>query len=65
MSGAPREHWAVTVWRNGEAILTIESNMLSGRDLSPEDVDCVRRSALHLASFIGQAPAPEPEKETT
>jgi hypothetical protein len=47
------EHWAVTVERNGEKIVTIESNCLSGRELSAEDEQTIRTAALHLLAFVG------------
>lgn len=46
------EHWAVAVSRNGEAIVTLESNCMSGRDISEEDARIVRLAAEHLRSFI-------------
>ena len=48
-----RETWAVTVERNGEQIVTLASNHLSGRDLSPEDERIIERCAEHLMAFIG------------
>jgi len=47
------QHWAVTVSRNGEEIVTIESNCLSGRELSNEDERVIRNAAEHLLSFVG------------
>lgn len=47
-------HWAVTVFRNGEEIVTIESNHLSGREISPEDEEAIRTAALNLLAFIGE-----------
>jgi len=47
------DSWAVTVERNGEQVVTIASNMLAGRDLSPEDEDTIRLAAQHLLSFVG------------
>lgn len=47
------ESWAVTVERNGEEIVTVASNHLSGRQMSDEDVRIVKVAAVHLASFIG------------
>ncbi len=46
-------HWSVSVTRDGETIVTIESNCLSGRDLSPEDEDTIRLAAKHLLAFVG------------
>lgn len=50
-------HWAVTVYRGGEPIVTIESNCLSGRDIDPEDEDAIRTAAKHLLAFIGDGSA--------
>lgn len=47
------DSWAVTVERNGEPIVTIASNCLSGRDLSPEDERIIRLAADHLRAFVG------------
>jgi hypothetical protein len=47
-------HWAVTVYRDGEPVLTIGHNELSGRDISPADEDAIRTSAHHLLAFIGE-----------
>ena len=61
-------HWAVTVWRNGDSILTMESNCLSGRDLSPDDEETIRDCGRHLLAFVGAAPrvpaAPPPTCST-
>lgn len=46
-------HWSVTVERDGEPILTIGHNHLSGRNLSPEDEDAIDRAASSLRGFIG------------
>lgn len=50
------DHWAVTVWRNGEEVVTIESNCLSGREIGADDEDAIRTAALHLLAFIGDHP---------
>lgn len=55
-------HWSVTVERNGEPIVTIESNGLSGREISAEDEDAIRAAAHHLLAFIGDG-QPEPRNE--
>jgi hypothetical protein len=47
------QHWAVTVWRNGEEIVTIETNCLSGREISDEDEKVIGIAARHLLGFIG------------
>lgn len=49
-----RPHWSVTVSRDGEEIVTIESNCLSGREISAADEDAIRTAARHLLSFIGE-----------
>lgn len=49
----PTQHWSVTVERDGEEIITIESNGLAGREISEEDERVIRVCALHLLSFIG------------
>jgi hypothetical protein len=56
----PDTHWAVTVSRGGEEIVTIESNCLSGSELSPEDEDTIRTAASHLLAFIGDPAPPSP-----
>lgn len=53
------QHWAVTVCRNGEEIVTIESNCLSGRELSVEDTKIIHRAACNLLGFIGAGQPPE------
>jgi hypothetical protein len=47
----------VTVSREGEEIVTIGSNCLSGREITPEDEAAIRTAAKHLLAFIGD-PAP-------
>lgn len=49
-------HWAVTVSRSGDEIITIESNCLSGREISAADEQTIRTAARHLLSFIGDRP---------
>ncbi len=48
-----KDHWSVTVTRNGEDVVTIESNCLSGREISPEDEAVISTAAHHLLAFIG------------
>jgi hypothetical protein len=48
------EHWGVDVRLNCERVLTIESNCLSGRDLSDEELEAVYQCALHLIGFCGR-----------
>jgi hypothetical protein len=50
------ESWAVTVERNGVQVVTIASNCLAGRDLSPADKLIIRACAEHLRAFIGISP---------
>ena len=47
-------HWAVTVYRDGEEVVTIEHACLSGRELSSEDEEAIRNAAYHLLAFIGE-----------
>ena len=47
-------HWSVTVSRNGEDIVTISSNSLSGRELDAEDEKAIRTAARHLLAFVGE-----------
>lgn len=54
------KHWSVTVERNGETVVTIESNCLSGRDLSAEDERTILLVSEHLRAFVGVA-TPEPQ----
>lgn len=51
------KHWAVSVDRDGQNIVTIESNCLSGRNLSAEDEETILGAAQSLLSFIGQPPS--------
>lgn len=53
---AARDHVAVSVYRNGELVVTIETNALAGRDLQPGDEEAIREAARHLLGFVG-APA--------
>lgn len=52
------QSWAVTVERNGEQVVTLASNCLAGRDLTPEDEHVVRMAAEHLLSFVGASSRP-------
>ena len=52
------DHWSVTVERNGERIVTIETECLAGREPSAEDEEAIRTAARHLLAFIG-APPPQ------
>lgn len=48
------DHWRVVVERNGEHVVSIEPEMLAGREISDEDEVIIRIAAEHLLSFIGQ-----------
>jgi hypothetical protein len=55
-SETTRDHWVVTVYRNGEPVVTIESNSLSGKsDLDAADEDCIRTAGRHLLAFVGES----------
>ncbi len=58
MAEKKTQHWAVSVDRNGENVVTIESRCLSGRDLSPDDEQTIRDCARQLLAFVGDAPVP-------
>jgi len=58
------DYWSVTVSRGGEHIVTIEPQMLTGREISEKDEAAIRESALNLLSFIGSQPAREPSDST-
>lgn len=66
LEAAKVEHWAVSVDANGETVLTIASNMLSGHGDIESYHDTIRTCARHLLAFIGDphpdaalsAPAP-------
>lgn len=57
MSENRHPHWRVSVETSGELIVSIETEMLAGRDLSEADEDAIRTAAHHLLAFIGD-PAP-------
>lgn len=50
------DHWSVSVWRNGDNVVTIESNFMSGRDLIDGDAEFIRNCATNLLAFVGDAP---------
>lgn len=64
------ERWGVQVFRDGQDVVTIESNHLVGRDLHPGDEDIIRLCAHQLLGFIGAAAAgslpgaPRPDRIT-
>lgn len=47
------KHWGVDVRINGKTVLTIESNCVSGRQLSFDDEETIRNCAEHLLAFVG------------
>jgi hypothetical protein len=49
----PVEHWGVDIRINGERVLSIESNSLSGIENISDYADTVRTCAEHLLAFIG------------
>jgi hypothetical protein len=54
MTNPQTTHWSVSVDRNGENLVTIESNCLSGKkDFTAEEEACIRNAAYTLLSFIG------------
>lgn len=54
--------WAVSIDVNGETVLTIGHNHLSGADDIDRHADVVRNCAQHLLAFIGgdERPTPSP-----
>lgn len=59
-SGAHR-HWRVTVETGLEKIVCIETECLSGRELSDADEATIREAAHHLLAFVGATiPASQP-----
>lgn len=58
-----KDHVSVTVYRNGESVVTIETNCLSGRDISQADEEAIRWAAHNLLGFIGEPDSPVREDE--
>ena len=58
-----KRHWAVTVRADGEELVTIETNFLSGRDLTSADEDLIETAAKHLLAFIGRDALEEKSEE--
>ena len=52
------DSWAVTVYRNGERVVTLACTHLAGRDLSESDARIIRLAATHLLAFIGPEEGP-------
>lgn len=58
----PTQHWGVDVRRNGENLVTIESNCLCGKpEFSEVEAEVIRQCADHLQAFIGPRSTPEPQ----
>lgn len=55
------DYFAVTVERNGEKVVTIETSCLSGREISREDEMAIRNAAHILLAFIGDPEPPQLE----
>lgn len=55
IASAPRkpQHWSVTVAVDGETVLTIESNCLSGVSDIDQHSEAIRTCARHLLGFVG------------
>ncbi len=47
------QHWSVTVAVDGETVLTIESNCLSGISDIDQHSETIRTCARHLLGFVG------------
>lgn len=56
--GERHPHWRVSVETSGETIVSIEPEMLAGREISEADEDAIRTAAHHLLAFIGDPPPP-------
>ena len=56
-------YWSVTVSLDGEEVVTIEPNMLGGRDIGPAEEQAIRTSCQHLLSFIGESAIIDDVKE--
>lgn len=50
------ESWSVSVELNGENVVTIEPDCLSGRKIGPAEEDAIRSAACHLLAFLGDPP---------
>ncbi len=56
----PHDHWRVSVETSGEHIVSIEPEMLAGREPSDADTIAIRTAAHHLLAFIGDHAQPQP-----
>ncbi len=61
-AGKRHYHWRVSVETSGEHIVSIEPEMLTGREISEADEDAIRTAAHHLLAFIGD-PVPQSREE--
>lgn len=59
MSENRHPHWRVSVETSGETIVSIETEMLAGREISEADEDAIRTAAHNLLAFIGDPPSPQ------
>lgn len=57
-------HWRVSVETSGEHIVSIEPEMLAGREPSDADTIAIRTAAHHLLAFIGDPANTSPEPQT-
>ena len=46
-------HWSVTVSLNGDRILTIEPELVSGKDIEDAEEWAIRSAIMNLCGFIG------------
>jgi hypothetical protein len=46
-------YWSVTVNLNGEEVVTIEPDMISGCDIGDLELEAIRESAFNLLAFAG------------
>lgn len=57
-------HWSVNVSVNGESLVTIESNCLSGKpEFTDQEAQIIRDAAAHLTAFIGEPKPKAPEHD--
>ena len=56
-----REGYSVTVFKWGDGILTIEPTLLSGAELSDDDLRAISDLGSHLIAFAGVDRATEGE----
>lgn len=61
--GNSHRHWRVVVETSGEHIVSIEPEMLAGREISEADEDVIRTAAHHLLAFIGDSSVEATDRE--